>query len=41
MWGESRASVPWIGLFAFGQMRRLDRLADVKAGLQCDDLVRI
>jgi hypothetical protein len=25
MWGESRASVPWIGLFAFGQMRRLDR----------------
>ena len=25
MWGESWASVPWIGLFAFGQMRRLDR----------------
>jgi hypothetical protein len=37
MWGESRASVPWIGLFAFGQMRRLDRLADVKSAFQCDD----
>ena len=35
--GESRASVPWIGLFAFGQMRRLDRLADVKPAFQCDD----
>jgi hypothetical protein len=37
MWGESWASVPWIGLFAFGQMRRLDRLADVKPAFQCDD----
>jgi hypothetical protein len=36
-WGESRASVPWIGLFAFGQMRRLDRPADVKPAFQCDD----
>jgi hypothetical protein len=36
MWGESRASVSWIGLFAFGQMRRLDRLADVKPAFQCE-----
>jgi hypothetical protein len=35
--GESRASVPWIGLFAFGQMRRLDGLVDVKPAFQCDD----
>src|SRR5271154_363578 len=27
----------WIGLFAFGQMRQLDRLADVKPAFQCDD----
>ena len=38
MWGESRASVSWIGLFAFGQMRRLDRLADVKPTFQCPDM---
>jgi hypothetical protein len=37
--GESRASVPWIGLFAFGQMRRCAGWtgADVKPAFQCDD----